>query len=67
MRVDLPKIVPPFIRFFSQRSIMAFSWAAERAFMESPIRMRVDVSKIVPPFILRRRRCFKWVSLQGSK
>ena len=30
------------------------------------IRMRVDLPKIVPPFILRRRRCFKWVSLQGS-
>ena len=26
--------------------------------------MHVDLPKIVPPFILRR--CFKWVSIQGS-
>ena len=61
-RSPLPNSVPPFIRFFNQRSIMAFSWAAERTFMGSPMRMRVDVPKIVPPF-MRRRACF---TLQGS-
>ena len=60
---NLLKMLPPVMRFFSHRFILAFSWSPERTFIGFPMRMRKDVPKIVPPFILQRWRC---VHRQGS-
>ena len=62
MRVDVPKIVPPFMRrkacFILQGAGLILSVAVGNP--KGLWRLRVDVPKIVPPFILRCRYRSNW-------
>ena len=57
MRVDLPKIVPPFIRRRACSTLQGsgFTRYVADGNLKGLLCMRVDLPKIVPPFILRRR------------
>ena len=57
MRVDVPKIVPPFIL----RCFLALAWLAHNTFLRSPGPNNLPK---MPPFIVRRRvKCFR---IRGS-